>query len=117
MSSDFLQFYLNQAEPNQGCFIALRDLILNNSTDIYETRKYGMPCFCIGKKPICYLWKDKKTEIPYILWVLGDKLDHHLLESGTRKKMKTLTVQPDEDIPVELITNLLEQSINLILCK
>lgn len=115
--NDFLEFYLSQPEPNQTCFIALRDIISSDREDINETRKYGMPCFCYGKKPIVYLWKDKKTNIPYLLWVLGDRLDHPLLEKGTRKKMKVMNIEPEQDIPVNDIRSLLQNSIDLLLCK
>ncbi len=69
-------YYLNKEEPNKSCLFALRNIILNQDTNITETQKWGMPCFCYKKKIFCYLWIDKKTDEPYILMVEGKYLDH-----------------------------------------
>ncbi|MFA0964450.1 DUF1801 domain-containing protein [Roseivirga sp. BDSF3-8] len=51
-------YYLRQDEPNKSCLLTLRDIILRQHSLMREVRKYGMPCFCYGKKPLCYLWTD-----------------------------------------------------------
>lgn len=48
-------YYLNKEEPNKSCLFALRNIILNQDTNITETQKWGMPCFCYKKKIFCYL--------------------------------------------------------------
>ncbi len=106
-------FYLNQEEPNKGCLLALRSIILKQDKLISETKKYGMPCFCYKKKMFCYLWTDKKTYEPYILMVEGKHLNHPLLEEGTRSRMKTFKVNPNEDLPIETIGSLLKQALDL----
>ena len=106
-------FYLNQIEPNRSCFLALRSIILDFDTTIWETVKYGMPCFCIGKKPLCYLWKDKVTEEPYVLMVDGIKLNHPCLEQGGRAKMKIVRVNPNEDIDIVSLQGVLKLALNL----
>lgn len=111
MSKD--EFYLSKAEPNRSCFLALRNLILHQDTLISETRKYGMPCFCFKGKTFCYLWKDKKTDEPYILFVEGNQLEHPQLETGGRARMKILRVNPDKDIPKQMIVVLLHQAMDL----
>ncbi len=72
-----------------------------------------MPCFCFGKKAICYLWKDKKSNIPYILFVDGNRLNHVLLESGDRARMKILWVDANQDIPIQDILDVLNSAIYL----
>lgn len=69
-------FYLSKDEPVKSCVIALQHIILSQSEEIMETIKYGMPCFCYRKKIICYLWTDKKTGEPYILFADGQHLEH-----------------------------------------
>lgn len=96
-------FYSSQSEPNRSCFYALREIILSYNELLSETVKYGMPCFTYGKKHFCYLWYDKETKEPYILMVEGNKIDHPMLNSGNRKRMKTLSIDPGSDIPVDLI--------------
>ena len=106
-------FYLHKTEPNKSCLLVLRDLILNQDELISETKKYGMPCFCYKKKMFCYLWVDKKTNEPYILFVEGQHLDHSDLEVGTRKRMKIFRVNSTQDIPVKTISQLLQTALDL----
>lgn len=110
---DLDHFYLDQKEPNQSCLLALRTIILNHDSNLNETRKYSMPCFCYGKKMFCYLWIDKKTNWPYILMVEGNKLIHQSLVTGDRKRMKVLNINPTTDLPIEIIKAVLNESIQL----
>jgi hypothetical protein len=106
-------FYLTKEEPNKSCLLALRDIILSQDENISETRKYGMPCFCYRKKMCCYLWIDKKTTEPYILFVEGRYLDHPKLEVGKRARMKIFRIDPNQDIPITTIHLLLKKALNL----
>lgn len=106
-------FYLNQKEPNKSCLLALRHIILQQDTDVSETIKYGMPCFCYRKKAFCYLWTDKRTTFPYLLMVEGKHLDQLQLEAGQRLRMKTLPIDPQEDLPIDTIESILTAALNL----
>jgi hypothetical protein len=106
-------FYLNKQEPNKSCLLTLRTIILNCDAHISETRKYGMPCFCYKKKMFCYLWTDKKTDEPYILFVEGKHLNHPKLETGNRSRMKVFNLNPSEDIPINTIELLLNTALEL----
>lgn len=106
-------YYLNKEEPNKGCLLALRRIILEQDTEVTETRKYGMPCFCYKKKMFCYLWTDKKTDEPYILFVEGKYLDHPELEQGNRSRMKILRINPSVDLPIQTIELLLDEALGL----
>lgn len=106
-------FYLEQEEPNRSCLLALRDLILAGDENITESKKYGMPCFCYRTKAFVYLWTDKKTKEPYVLFVEGKLLDHPDLESGNRARMKIFRVNPVRDIPVGKLRGLLNQALDL----
>ncbi|KYG83116.1 hypothetical protein AWW67_06755 [Roseivirga seohaensis] len=113
MISDFDSYYLDKEEPNKSCLLALRSLILNQDDEVTETKKYGMPCFCFKKKMFCYLWTDKKTDEPYILFVEGKLLDHPKLETGTRSRMKIFRVNPNADLPKNTIEMLLQSALDL----
>lgn len=113
MNPELESFYLNKSEPNKGCFLALRSLILQQDDTVTETLKYGMPCFCYHKKMFCYLWMDQKTNLPYILFVEGKHLDHPDLKSGKRTRMKTLTIDPSQDLPIDTIQFLLDKALDL----
>lgn len=105
--------YIKQEEPQRGCLLALRHIILAHNDAMVETIKYGMPCFCYKKKIICYLWADNKTKEPYVLMSDGNRLDFPELEQGSRKKMKILKIDANEDIPLELIEGILATAIDL----
>jgi Domain of unknown function (DU1801) len=107
------KYYLDKEEPNKSCLLALRDIILNQDTNITETQKWGMPCFCYKKKMFCYLWTDKKTDEPYILMVEGKYLDHPELEAGDRTRMKIFRVNPNKDLPIRTIENILQKALDL----
>lgn len=106
-------FYFNKEEPIKSCLLALRDNILAQDKEITETQKYGMPCFCYKKKMFCYLWTDKKTSQPYILFVEGKQLDHPELESGDRARMKILRIDPNKDLPIRTIERILNMALGL----
>lgn len=107
------QFYFNQDEPNQGCLLALRNIILEQSEYISESKKWGIPCFSYRKKMLCFLSINKKTNKPYLLMVKGTELNHPELEQGNRSKMKIFSVNPNEDIPLEILEDILKEAIDL----
>ncbi len=106
-------FYLNHEEPNKSCLLALRKIILDQDETVNETRKWGMPCFCLRKRMFCYLWTDKKTKEPYLLFVDGKNLHHAELEQGNRSRMKIFRVSPDKDLPLGTIEYLLKEALEL----
>lgn len=113
MLDELENYYFNKEEPNKSCLLALRDIILKQDNDVTETMKWGMPCFCFRKKMFCYLWTDKKTDEPNILMVEGKHLEHPLLETGKRSRMKIFRVDPNEDLPIETIELILNQALDL----
>ena len=107
MQEQLDNFYLNQEEPNQSCFLALREIILAYHKDITPDFKYGLPFFMFKGKMFCYLWKDKKSNQPYISFAAGNKIEHPSLFQGDRKRFKLLFVDPERDIPIKLIQEIL----------
>ncbi len=113
MVEQLYNYYLNKEEPNKSCLLALRSIILDQDTNITETQKWGMPCFCYKKKMFCYLWTDKKTKEPYILMVEGKYLNHPALEEGSRTRMKIFRVNPNKDLPIKTIVSILKAALDL----
>ena len=107
------RFYLEKSEPAKSCLLTLRDQILNTDPEVRETTKYGMPCFTIKKKAFAYLWVDKKTQEPYILFVEGGKLNFPELEKGKRARMKILRVNPVKELPITLLKEIIRTAINI----
>ncbi len=113
MHQDLHNFYLKKEEPNKSCLLALRNIILDQDTNITETKKWGMPCFCYKKKMFCYLWTDKKTDEPYILMVEGKYLNNPELEEGKRTRMKIFRVNSGKDLPIKTIERILQKALDL----
>ncbi len=111
MLPELENYYLTQNEPNKSCLLALRDIILAFDSRITEAWKYRMPFFCVGKKMFCYLWIDKNTTQPYIGVVEGGKINHPMLEKGSRARMKIFRVNSQEDLPIENLYEVLDEAI------
>lgn len=103
-------FYWKQKEPNKSCFLALRDIILNLDNEITIAFKYKLPFFLYKGKMFCYLWQNNKTKEPYIGVVKGSDVEHPALIQGDREKMKILPINPNKDINIELIYQILKMA-------
>ncbi len=110
MENELENFYLRQSEPNQSCFLALRDIIKGFNPHITTDWKYKLPFFMYKGKMFCYLWKDKKTQVPYIGIVNGSAINHPKLDAGNRKQMKTLSIDPTKDIELDVVLKILNLS-------
>ena len=106
-------FYHNTPEPERSVFLALSNFILSMDANISTDLKYGMPFFSYKNKMCCYLWKDKKTNEPYIGIVEGNRIQHPALEKGKRSRMKILRVDPKKDIDIEIIGEVMAATITL----
>lgn len=60
----------------------------------------------------CYLRLDKKTNEPYIGIVEGNRIDHPLLEKGNRKRMKVMRINPNDDIDIAMINQVLNKALD-----
>lgn len=106
-------FYLQQDEPTNGTLLALREIILEQDKDVTNAWKYGMPFFCYKGKMFCYLWFHKKYKQPYIGIVEGNRFDEPFLIQEVRSRMKIMLLDPNEDLPLQTIENILQKAINL----
>src|SRR5690606_28413738 len=106
-------YYLNQDEPVKSCLLALRSHILKFNDHLTEAWKYKMPFFCYDEKMFCYLWIHKLHKLPYIGFVDGNKIDHPKLIIEKRARMKILLVDPEKDIPLRTINQILREAIAL----
>lgn len=107
---DIDNYYLQKEEPLKSCLLALREHILDLHPDITEAWKYRMPMFCFKGKMFCYLWLKKQTHQPYIGVVKGNMLDHPMLIQEKRARMKILLLDANEDLPLDLINEILQEA-------
>lgn len=107
------RFYLGVDEPNRSCLMALRNIILDQDIHVEEYIKWSLPCFCYKKRMFCFLSIDSKINQPYLLIVEGKRLNHPMLEAKGRARMRSITFDPDEDLPVEAVVEILNSALDL----
>ncbi|NEN22223.1 DUF1801 domain-containing protein [Cryomorpha ignava] len=106
-------FYLNQQEPLRSCYLALRQIILDCDAHITPEWKFRLPFFYYKGKMLCYLWKDKNTNEPYIGFMDGMKMVHPALEQGDRSRVRIFRINPDKDIDKKEISDLIKSAISV----
>ena len=104
-------YYLKQPEPIQGCLLALKDIIMQLDENITQQRRFQIPFFYYKDKKLSYLWvTKKKIQIGFV----EDKNIHPKKEGIKLKdKYQSMLINPNDDIPIELILTELNEKIDL----
>jgi hypothetical protein len=105
-------YFLQKAEPNKSCLLALRAYMLGFHTDITEEWKYSMPMYYLRGKMFCYLWVHKKYKQPYLGIVEGRRINHPKLLQEKRARMKIMLFDPEKDLPIKTISAILKEAMN-----
>ncbi|WP_312823052.1 hypothetical protein [Epilithonimonas sp.] len=58
---------------------------------------------------LCYFYYSKQHQKHYLSFYHGDRVDYPELLSEGRKKFKILLLDMEEDLPMELIFNILDE--------
>lgn len=106
-------FYLKYKEPIRSCLLTLKEIILKQDSLLSWEWKYGMPFFYYNGKMFCYLWFHKKYNQPYIGIVEGHRLNNPELMAENRSRIKIFLFNPEEDIPIKKIQEILNSAIKL----
>jgi len=105
-------YYLSKPEPYQSCLLALKDFILRANPGICHERKFQIPFFTYKGKKLGYLWLNGKK------LMLGFCLDKSLQEvpEGIKPKDKyeSIQIDPNTDLPVDIILQKLVYYLALI---
>lgn len=104
-------FYEKQEEPIKSCFLALHQIILAQDPNLVPAWKYGMPFFYYKQKMFCYFWIHKKYGKPYLGIVEGKRIEHPDLLQEKRSRMKILLLDPEQDLPLQAITDILQAAL------
>ena len=107
------QFILDLPEDIQNITSALREIILNSSTDLVEEYKWSMPNYSY-KGLVCYLQTAKKHV--NLGFQKGNELvekDRNNLLQGSGKNMRHIRVTKVEEIQIEAFSSLIKEAIAL----
>lgn len=113
MLSQIEAFYESRPEHLKEIYLFLRKQVIASHKDISQEWKYGLPFFYLNGKMFCYLWYNKKSDWPYIAFVDGHKMSNPNLIKGERKRIQVFEINPNEDLPVGLLKELLNEALTL----
>jgi hypothetical protein len=108
------EYFHNKPEPMRSYLMSLRHFLLHERAHITEVWSYAMPFYLHNGKRFCYIWTEKKTNLPYLGIVDGNRIAHPALVSEKRSRMKILKLDPEQDLPVELIKEIMEAAIGIL---
>ena len=106
-------YFLKKDEPIRSCLLFLRDFILTYDDKITEVWHYRMPFYFYKGKRFCYLWVQKKGQLPYVGIVDGKFIEHPNLIQEERTRMKIFLIDPQKDIPLKILRSVLNTSLKL----
>ncbi|MGK0278255.1 MAG: hypothetical protein ACI9RU_001017 [Litorivivens sp.] len=75
--------------------------------------KYQLLFFYYNGRMLAYFWKNKKNQEPFIGIADGATIEDPRLERGHRKRMKIFQVDPNGDIPIDDIKEVIALAILL----
>lgn len=107
------QFYENQPPELREVYLALRQIILKQDENITPEWKYKLPFFYYKGKMLCYLWYHKSFKMPYVSIMDANLLGDERLLMEDRKRAGILLVNPNEDLKIDLIEEILQNTLDL----
>lgn len=103
------EYFYRIDEPARSALLFIREKILNSDELITETFSFGLPFLKYKKKMLCYFYYSKQHQKHYLSFYHGDRVDYPELLSEGRKKFKILLLDMEEDLPMELIFDILDE--------
>lgn len=113
MLKPIADFLFQKDEPARSCLLNVREHILNYDPTITEAYKFNMPFFYYKDERFCYLSVYKKDGMPYIGFVEGKRFEHPALMQGERARIKILPLDPEADLPFDIIDSVLKAALSL----
>ncbi|MEO9511692.1 MAG: DUF1801 domain-containing protein [Flavobacteriaceae bacterium] len=103
------EYILNQPEPFRSILLHLHAVIEVSITDVEMKYKWHIPCFYVGKSPICYLNVSRKKGYVDIAFWNSAHLTKHLdkMVSEKRKVVKSLRYTSLEGIDDQVLVDVL----------
>ncbi|PHN94187.1 2-dehydro-3-deoxyphosphooctonate aldolase [Maribacter sp. 6B07] len=105
-------YIYNQPEPYKGILMHLQMMIETTLPGVELKFKWNIPCFYIGKSPICYLNANHKKKFVDIAFWNSTHLTKHLnvLVSENRKVVRSLRYTTLEEIDNDILVDVLQDA-------
>lgn len=106
------EYILNQPELYRSILLHLKMQIELTLPEVELKYKWNIPCFYIGKSPICYLNASHKKQFVDIAFWNSTHLTKHLnvLISEKRKVVRSLRYATLEEIDNNILTDVLKDA-------
>ena len=101
-------YFLKQPEPHQSCMLYLRKWL--TAQGLEEQYKYLTAMYYHKGKPLCYLSVRTKDKQLYIGFMKGYLMKHTKLEKEGRKQIKVLYLDPEKDVPVKILSEIVNKA-------
>ena len=104
-------YILNQPEPYRSILLHIQVIIENTLPEVELKYKWRIPCYYIGKKPICYLNASHKKEFVDVgFWHSAHLTEYDdYLVKGDRKVVKSLRYTSLEEIDDAIFIAILKE--------
>ncbi len=103
------EYFYRIDEPERSLLLFIRKKILESDEQISETFSFQLPFLKYKNKMLCFFYYSKKHKMHYLSFYHGDRLDYSELLSEGRKKFKILLLNPNEDLNMDLIFEIIEK--------
>lgn len=108
------EYIINQPEPYRSMLLHIQVVIENTLPEVELKYKWRIPCYYIGKTPICYLNASHKHQFVDVgIWHSAHltKFDEYLV-SENRKVVKSLRYKTLEEIDDAVFSEILKEILN-----
>lgn len=108
-------YILNQHEPYRSILLHLKSAIEQVIPNVDMKFKWSIPCFFVGKRPICYLNVSQKKKYVDIAFWNSAHLTVHIdkMIAEKRKVVKSLRYFTLEEIDDKILTEVLQEAYSL----
>ncbi len=106
------EYILNQSEPYRSILLHLQSIIEHTLDDVDLKYKWRIPCYYVGKSPICYLNVQQKKQYVDVGFWNSAHLTKHLdkMVSEKRKVVKSLRYTSLEEIDNKILVEVLKDA-------
>ncbi len=109
------EYILNQPEPYRSIVLHLQMVIERTLPNVELKFKWNIPCFYVGKSPICYVNVSQKKHFVDLGFWNSVHFTKHLdvLVSEKRKVVRSLRYASLEDVDDVVLTDVLKEAFSV----